>query len=79
MTREQILRRMIDDLAGTPEDDPDPAECRRWIDAQARQRGIAFREMALEVLYGCDEGRALRRWLDGAERPDRAPDGCAAG
>lgn len=59
-----VFEEMIDGLVEASSDDPELASALRWIDAEARRRGITFYDMAFEVLYRHDVSVRAGRWMD---------------
>lgn len=52
----------VDELVGYAQHDAELAEGIRWIDEQARSRGITFYDMVFEVLYRHDIDSRARTW-----------------
>lgn len=59
-----VFEELIDGLVESASDDPDLASALRWIDAEARRRGITFYDMAFEVLYRRDVCVRAGRWMN---------------
>ena len=54
---------MVDELVDISEHDPELADGIRWLDEEARRRGITFYDMVFEVLYRHDADSRARDWL----------------
>jgi len=52
----------VDELVAFSEHDAELAEGIRWIDEQARKRGVSFYDMVFEVLYRHDVDSRAQRW-----------------
>lgn len=57
----EFFTRVVDELVESSEYDPELAEGLRWIDSQARKKGVTIYEMVFEILYkhNADD----RQWL----------------
>lgn len=58
-----FFTQMVDELVEFSEFDPELADGIRWLDCQARDRGITFYDMVFEVLYRHDVGSRARDWM----------------
>ncbi len=54
---------VVDELVSHSQDDDELAAGIRWLDTQARARGITFYEMVFEVLYRNDIDERARSWM----------------
>lgn len=59
-----LFTEMVDELVEFSEYDSELADGIRWLDAQARKKGISFYDMVFEVLYRHDVDSKARGWLD---------------
>ncbi|MDA7939330.1 MAG: hypothetical protein MPI95_06100 [Nitrosopumilus sp.] len=59
----RLFEQLVDELVGFSEHDPELADGIRWLDSQARRRGISFYDMVFEVLYRRDTGTMARDWF----------------
>lgn len=48
---ESFFASLIDELVESADQDPELADGIRWLDEQARRRGVTIYDMAFEVLY----------------------------
>lgn len=60
---QSFFTKMVDELVEFSEYDPELADGVRWLDAQARKKGITFYDMVFEVLYRHDVSSKAREWL----------------
>lgn len=54
---------MVDELVEFSEHDPELADGLRWIDDEAKKRGITFYEMVFFVLHKYDVDVKAKEWL----------------
>lgn len=59
-----FFSKMVDELVEFSEYDPELADGIRWLDDQARKRGITFYDMVFEILYKHDMNTKAHDWLD---------------
>jgi len=55
---------MVDDLVVFSEYDPELADGIKWLDEQAKKKGITFYDMVFEVLYKHDVNQKAKDWLE---------------
>jgi hypothetical protein len=55
--------KIVDELVMSAEGDSELAEGLRWIDAQSREKGLTFYEMAFIVLKKHMAERRAKEWL----------------
>lgn len=60
---EQFMK-IVDELVMSAEGDSELAEGLRWIDAQSREKGLTFYEMAFIVLKKHMAERRAKEWLE---------------
>lgn len=60
---ETFFSRMVDELVEFSEHDPELAEGIKWLDDQARRRGITFYDMVFEVLYKHGVDAQAQKWF----------------
>ena len=58
-----FFTKMVDELVDFSQYDPELADGIKWLDEQARKRGISFYDMVFEVLYKHDVNKKARDWL----------------
>lgn len=58
-----IFTQMVDELVELSEYDPELADGIRWLDEQARTKGITFYDMVFEVLYRHDVSSKAQDWI----------------
>ena len=61
---QDVFEDMIDGLVESSSGDAELAEALRWLDMEARRRGISFYDMVFEVLYRRDICVRAGRWMD---------------
>ncbi|RNJ80624.1 MAG: hypothetical protein D9C04_00695 [Nitrosopumilus sp. B06] len=59
-----FFTQMVDELVEFSEYDPELADGIRWLDDQARQKGITFYDMVFEVLYRHDVNIKAKDWIN---------------
>ena len=59
-----FFTKMVDDLVVFSEYDPELADGIRWLDEQAKKKGITFYDMVFEVLYKHDVNQKAKDWLE---------------
>ena len=60
---ESFFASLIDELVESADQDPELADGIRWLDEQARRRGVTIYDMAFEVLYRHDWSAGSGAWL----------------
>lgn len=55
---------MVYDLVEFAQYDPELADGIKWLDEQARQKGVSFYDMVFEVLYKHDVNSKAKQWLN---------------
>ena len=63
MDSNTFFTKMVDELVGFSEYDPELKDGIRWLDKQASKKGISFYDMVFEVLYKHDVNSKAREWL----------------
>ena len=58
-----FFTKMVDDLVDFAQYDPELADGIRWLDEQARSKGISFYDMVFEVLYKHDVNSRAKQGL----------------
>ncbi len=58
-----FFTKMVDELIDFSEFDPELADGIKWLDTQARKKGISFYDMVFEVLYRHDVDSKAKSWL----------------
>ncbi len=58
-----FFTKMVDDLVDFAQYDPELADGIKWLDEQARSKGISFYDMVFEVLYKHDVNSRAKQWL----------------
>ena len=58
-----FFTKMVDELVEFAEYDPELADGLKWLDEQARKKGISFYDMVFEVLYKHDVNTKAKKWL----------------
>ena len=58
-----FFTKMVDELIEFSEFDPELADGIKWLDTQARKKGISFYDMVFEVLYRHDVDSKAKSWL----------------
>lgn len=59
-----VFEDVVDGLVESSSDDPELASALRWLDSEARRRGITFYDMVFEVLYRRDICVRAGRWMN---------------
>lgn len=59
-----FFTKMVDELVIFSEYDPQLADGIKWLDSQARKKGISFYDMVFEVLYRHDINSKASKWLN---------------
>lgn len=59
-----VFEDVVDGLVESSSDDPELASALRWLDSEARRRGITFYDMVFEVLYRQDTCVRAGRWMN---------------
>jgi len=59
-----FFTKMVDELVEFSEYDPELADGIKWLDEQARKKGISFYDMVFEVLYKHDVNLKAKEWLN---------------
>lgn len=58
-----FFTKIVDELVGISEHDPELAQGIKWLDDQARKKGVTFYDMVFEVLYRHDIDSKAREWI----------------
>ncbi len=58
-----FFTKIVDELVRISEYDPELAYGIKWLDAQARKKGITFYDMVFEVLYKQDMDAKAKKWI----------------
>ena len=58
-----FFSRMVDELVEFSEYDPELANGIKWLDDQARKKGITFYDMVFEVLYKHNIDSKAQKWF----------------
>lgn len=59
-----FFTKMVDDLVDFAQYDSELADGIKWLDEQARKKGISFYDMVFEVLYKHDVNSRAKQWLN---------------
>ena len=59
-----VFEDVVDGLVESSSDDPELASALRWLDSEARRRGITFYDMVFEALYRRDTCVRAGRWMN---------------
>jgi len=54
---------MVDDIVQKAQDDPELADAIKWLDEQARQKGVSFYDIIFEVLHEHEIKEKARKWM----------------
>ncbi len=58
-----FFSKVVDELVESSEYDPELANGIKWLDHEARKKGITFYEMIFEVLYKHNVDSTAKDWL----------------
>ena len=59
-----FFEKMIDELVEFSEYDKELADGIKWLDDEARKKGISFYQQIFEILYKHDINAKAKNWLD---------------
>ena len=59
-----FFEKMIDELVEFSEYDKELADGIKWLDDEARKKGISFYQQTFEILYKHDINAKAKNWLD---------------
>ena len=59
-----FFTKLVDELVEFSEYDPELADGIRWLDVQARKKGITFYDMVFEVLYTHNVDSKAKKWMN---------------
>lgn len=60
----QFFTKMVDELVQFAEYDPKLLDSIKWLDGQARKKGISFYDQVFETLYKHDINQKAREWIN---------------
>jgi len=60
----KFFMKMVDDLVEFAEYDPDLADGIKWLDEQAKKKGVSFYDIVFEILYKHDINMKAKDWLN---------------
>ena len=61
---QSFFHKMVDDLVDFSAFDDELADGIRYLDEQARKKGISFYDIVFQVLYKHDVNARAKQWLD---------------
>ena len=61
---QSFFHKMVDDLVDFSAFDDELADGIRWLDEQAKKKGISFYDMVFQILYKHDVNARAKQWLD---------------
>ena len=59
-----FFTRMVDELVEFSEHDAELSDVIKWLDNQAKKKGLSFYDMVFEVLYKHDVNSKAKEWLN---------------